>query len=65
LEQHWTLVEQDTPVPRQVEAWTAVGDTTEVINGTATSAANPRVRTMSRLVIPASCAGKPTGSANK
>jgi len=49
----------------QVAAAFAVGATIEVTSGTATMAASPRARTISRLDIPASFGGKATGSSNR
>src|SRR5205814_2501707 len=47
-EQHWALVVHELPDGRQVAACTAVGATIEVTSGTATTAASPNTRTISR-----------------
>ncbi len=64
-EQHWTSVEHAWPPGKQVNAWTAVGDTIEVIKGTDTAAAIPILRTISRRDTPTACAGQTKDPSNK
>jgi hypothetical protein len=47
-EQHKTVGLQGWPATMQVAAWAGVGATIEVITGSATAAATPRVRTIWR-----------------
>ena len=63
--QHCEVVVQFPFLGTQVTACTGVGDTIEVIKGTATTAPIPRARTISRRDMPASLVGKPTASSNR